>query len=180
MLGNVVTIGLAFFPFLHRLFREKSLDQLKSISAEEILTLFCGAPPVTPIIILSIINFFERLCLTWMFFFMMCVAERTYKQVGSQLSKISYLCFCMWYSVELLLFSWFVLSPEVNVGNGGLISELLVFVGLTLVILIIHKWHAVIWNFAEPTCRSKWLSQWVSLADCLAPAPQCALDVLYM
>uniref|UniRef100_A0A286Y4J4 Putative homeodomain transcription factor 1 n=1 Tax=Cavia porcellus TaxID=10141 RepID=A0A286Y4J4_CAVPO len=80
MLGNVVTIGLAFFPFLHRLFREKSFDQLKSISAEEILTLFCGAPPVTPIIILSIINFFERLCLTWMFFFMMCVAERTYKQ----------------------------------------------------------------------------------------------------
>ncbi|XP_020946389.1 putative homeodomain transcription factor 1 isoform X3 [Sus scrofa] len=80
MLGNVVTIGLAFFPFLHRLFREKSLDQLKTISAEEILTLFCGAPPVTPIIILSIINFFERLCLTWMFFFMMCVAERTYKQ----------------------------------------------------------------------------------------------------
>ncbi|XP_040086947.1 protein PHTF1 isoform X2 [Oryx dammah] len=80
MLGNVVTIGLAFFPFLHRLFRDKNLDQLKSISAEEILTLFCGAPPVTPIIILSIINFFERLCLTWMFFFMMCVAERTYKQ----------------------------------------------------------------------------------------------------
>uniref|UniRef100_A0A8C9K4P2 Putative homeodomain transcription factor 1 n=1 Tax=Panthera tigris altaica TaxID=74533 RepID=A0A8C9K4P2_PANTA len=80
MLGNVVTIGLAFFPFLHRLFREKSFDQLKSISAEEIMTLFCGAPPVTPIIILSMINFFERLCLTWIFFFMMCVAERTYKQ----------------------------------------------------------------------------------------------------
>lgn len=80
MLGNVVTIALAFFPFLHRLFREKSFDQLKSLSAEEILALFCGAPPVTPIIILSIINFFERLCLTWMFFFMMCVAERTYKQ----------------------------------------------------------------------------------------------------
>ncbi|XP_037008385.2 protein PHTF1 [Artibeus jamaicensis] len=80
MLGNVVTVGLAFFPFLHRLFREKSFDQLKSISTEEILTLFCGAPPVTPVIILSIINFFERLCLTWMFFFMMCVAERTYKQ----------------------------------------------------------------------------------------------------
>ncbi|XP_077698944.1 protein PHTF1 isoform X3 [Canis aureus] len=80
MLGNVVTIGLAFFPFLHRLFREKSLDQLKSISAEEIVTLFCGAPPVTPIVILSMINFFERLCLTWIFFFMMCVAERTYKQ----------------------------------------------------------------------------------------------------
>ncbi|XP_010587888.1 protein PHTF1 isoform X3 [Loxodonta africana] len=80
MLGNAVTIGLAVFPFVYRLFREKSLDQLKSISAEEILTLFCGAPPVIPIIVLSVINFFERLCLTWMFFFMMCVAERTYKQ----------------------------------------------------------------------------------------------------
>ncbi|XP_055484730.1 protein PHTF1 isoform X2 [Psammomys obesus] len=80
MLGNAVTIGLAFFPFLYRLFREKSFDQLMSISAEEILTLFCGAPPVTPVVILSIINFFERSCLTWMFFFMMCVAERTYKQ----------------------------------------------------------------------------------------------------
>uniref|UniRef100_A0A5F9D4F0 Putative homeodomain transcription factor 1 n=1 Tax=Oryctolagus cuniculus TaxID=9986 RepID=A0A5F9D4F0_RABIT len=53
---------------------------MSRISAEEILTLFCGAPPVMPVIILSIINFFERLCLTWMFFFMMCVAERTYKQ----------------------------------------------------------------------------------------------------
>ncbi|XP_053446905.1 protein PHTF1 isoform X3 [Nycticebus coucang] len=80
MLGNVVTVGLAFFPFLYRLFREKSLDQLRSISAEEIFTLFCGAPPVIPIVILSVINFVERLCLTWMFFFMMCVAERTYKQ----------------------------------------------------------------------------------------------------
>ncbi|XP_055995096.1 protein PHTF1 isoform X1 [Sorex fumeus] len=80
MLGNVVTIGLAFFPFVYRLFREKNFDQLMNISAVEILTLFCGAPPVMPIIVLSLINFFERLCLTWMFFFMMCVAERTYKQ----------------------------------------------------------------------------------------------------
>ncbi|XP_029393293.1 putative homeodomain transcription factor 1 isoform X2 [Mus pahari] len=80
MLGNAVTVGLALFPFLYRLFREKNFDQLKSISAEEVLTLFCGAPPVTPVVILSIINFIERLCLTWMFFFMMCVAERTYKQ----------------------------------------------------------------------------------------------------
>lgn len=69
MLGNAVTVGLALFPFLYRLFREKSFDQLKSISAEEVLTLFCGAPPVTPVVILSIINFIERLCLTWMFFF---------------------------------------------------------------------------------------------------------------
>lgn len=172
MLGNVVTIGLAFFPFLHRLFREKSLDQLKSISAEEILTLFCGAPPVTPIIILSIINFFERLCLTWMFFFMMCVAERTYKQVSRKLSKISHLFFSIWYSVELILLSWFVLYPEANMGSGGLINGLLVFVGLTLLTLIIYKWHAAIWNFTEPICRSKWLSLADSL-HLLVDVPQC-------
>ncbi|XP_043860507.1 protein PHTF1 isoform X2 [Dromiciops gliroides] len=80
MLGNIVTAGLAFFPFLHRLFREKNLDQIRSISAEELLTLFCGAPPSMSVIILAMISFLERLCLTWMFFFMMCVAERTYKQ----------------------------------------------------------------------------------------------------
>ncbi|XP_069843010.1 protein PHTF1 isoform X1 [Dipodomys merriami] len=80
MLGNAVTAGLTLFPFLYRLFHEKSLEQIRSISAEEVLALFCGAPPVMPVIILSLINFFERLCLTWMFFFMMCVAERTYKQ----------------------------------------------------------------------------------------------------
>ncbi|XP_005860048.1 PREDICTED: putative homeodomain transcription factor 1 isoform X1 [Myotis brandtii] len=80
MLGNAVTVGLAFFPFLYRLFHAKGLDQLKSVSTEEILTLFCGAPPVTPVVVLSVINFVERLCLTWIFFFMMCVAERTYKQ----------------------------------------------------------------------------------------------------
>ncbi|XP_044528302.1 protein PHTF1 isoform X1 [Gracilinanus agilis] len=80
MLGNIVTIGLAFFPFLHRLFHEKNMDQIRSISTNEVLTLFCGAPPSVAIIILSAVNFLERLCLTWMFFFMMCVAERTYKQ----------------------------------------------------------------------------------------------------
>ncbi|KAK2106793.1 Protein phtf1 [Saguinus oedipus] len=55
MLGNVVTIGLAFFPFLHRLFREKNLDQLKSISAEEILTLFSpGSSYSEDIVVLDI------------------------------------------------------------------------------------------------------------------------------
>lgn len=103
MLGNAVTIGLAFFPFLYRLFREKSFDQLKSISAEEVLTLFCGAPPVTPVVILSIINFFERLCLTWMFFFMMCVAERTYKQVSGRTDSI-WPSASIWHSIESFYF----------------------------------------------------------------------------
>ncbi|XP_027716200.1 putative homeodomain transcription factor 1 isoform X4 [Vombatus ursinus] len=80
MLGNIVTAGLAFFPFLYRLFHEKNLDQMRSVSTEELLTLFCGAPPSFSVVVFAMINFLERLCLTWMFFFMMCVAERTYKQ----------------------------------------------------------------------------------------------------
>uniref|UniRef100_A0A803V947 Putative homeodomain transcription factor 1 n=1 Tax=Ficedula albicollis TaxID=59894 RepID=A0A803V947_FICAL len=80
MLGNIITIGLAFLPFLYRLFRTDNLEQLCSSSLMELLHIFCGAPASTPVLILSAINFLERLCLTWMFFFMMCVAERTYKQ----------------------------------------------------------------------------------------------------
>ncbi|XP_038235408.1 protein PHTF1 isoform X1 [Dermochelys coriacea] len=80
MLGNVVTIGLACLPFLYRLFHSKNLEQLQSISVKELLNIFCGAPTITPVIVLAVINFLERLCLTWMFFFMMRVAERTYKQ----------------------------------------------------------------------------------------------------
>ncbi|XP_068774737.1 protein PHTF1 isoform X2 [Struthio camelus] len=80
MLGNIITIGLAFLPFLYRLFHTDNLEQLCSISIKELLHIFCGAPASTPVIVLSAINFLERLCLTWMFFFMMCVAERTYKQ----------------------------------------------------------------------------------------------------
>ncbi|XP_065505784.1 protein PHTF1 isoform X2 [Caloenas nicobarica] len=80
MLGNVITIGLAFLPFLYRLFCTDNLEQLCSISLKELLHIFCGAPASTAVVVLSVINFLERLCLTWMFFFMMCVAERTYKQ----------------------------------------------------------------------------------------------------
>uniref|UniRef100_A0A8C8B1S1 Putative homeodomain transcription factor 1 n=1 Tax=Otus sunia TaxID=257818 RepID=A0A8C8B1S1_9STRI len=80
MLGNIITLGLAFLPFLYRLFRTDHLEQLCSLSLMELLHIFCGAPASAPVVVLSAINFLERLCLTWMFFFMMCVAERTYKQ----------------------------------------------------------------------------------------------------
>uniref|UniRef100_A0A663LLJ5 Putative homeodomain transcription factor 1 n=1 Tax=Athene cunicularia TaxID=194338 RepID=A0A663LLJ5_ATHCN len=80
MLGNIITLGLAFLPFLYRLFRTDHLEQLCSLSLTELLHIFCGAPASAPVVVLSAINFLERLCLTWMFFFMMCVAERTYKQ----------------------------------------------------------------------------------------------------
>ncbi|KAF5910975.1 hypothetical protein HPG69_000940, partial [Diceros bicornis minor] len=142
MLGNVVTIGLAFFPFLHRLFREKSLDQLKSVSAEEILTLFCGAPPVTPIIILSIINFFERLCLTWMFFFMMCVAERTYKQRrGPQRS------------VDVVVSSVFLLTLSIAFiccaqGSFPVVDQFIVLQGHKTFLNDAYNWEFLIWETA--------------------------------
>uniref|UniRef100_A0A7M4EA23 PHTF1/2 N-terminal domain-containing protein n=1 Tax=Crocodylus porosus TaxID=8502 RepID=A0A7M4EA23_CROPO len=80
ILGNIITIGLAFLPSLYRIFHTKNFEELQSVSAEELLNFFCGGPIITPVIVLSVINFLERLCLTWIFFFMMCVAERTYKQ----------------------------------------------------------------------------------------------------
>ncbi|XP_069489464.1 protein PHTF1 isoform X2 [Ambystoma mexicanum] len=80
MLGNIVTLALAAFPIIYQLFRQKDLDQIAGVSAEELLAMFCGAPPSKPLVALSVINLIERLCLTWIFFFMMCVAERTYKQ----------------------------------------------------------------------------------------------------
>ncbi|KAL8179155.1 UNVERIFIED_CONTAM: putative homeodomain transcription factor 1 [Gekko kuhli] len=79
-LGNIVTVGLAFLPFLYRLFHSKTFEQLWSLSLEELLFIFCGAPTIPLVVLLAMIIFLERLCLTWMFFFMMCVAERTYKQ----------------------------------------------------------------------------------------------------
>ncbi|XP_060087190.1 protein PHTF1 [Heteronotia binoei] len=79
-LGNIVTIGLAFLPFLYRLFHSKTLEQLWSLSLKELIFIFCGGTPIPLVVLLAMIIFLERLCLTWMFFFMMCVAERTYKQ----------------------------------------------------------------------------------------------------
>ncbi|XP_041083348.1 protein PHTF1-like isoform X3 [Polyodon spathula] len=78
MLGNMMTGILALLPFLFRIARH--LDKLTSLSAAELLSVSCGASPDKRVCLLCFINFIERLCLTWLFFFMMRVAERTYKQ----------------------------------------------------------------------------------------------------
>ncbi|XP_075471416.1 protein PHTF1 isoform X5 [Ascaphus truei] len=80
MLGNLVTLGLAAFPFLSNLFRQRDVEQMLSVTGEELLTAFCGGPPTALLFTLATINLVLRVCLTWVFFFMMCVAERTYKQ----------------------------------------------------------------------------------------------------
>ncbi|XP_041092055.1 protein PHTF1-like isoform X1 [Polyodon spathula] len=78
MLGNIMTGVLALLPFLFHIARH--LDKLTSLSAAELLSVSCGASPDKRGCLLCFINFIERLCLTWLFFFMMRVAERTYKQ----------------------------------------------------------------------------------------------------
>ncbi|MGH0135718.1 UNVERIFIED_CONTAM: hypothetical protein FKN15_014355 [Acipenser sinensis] len=80
MLGNMVTGVLALLPFLFRIARHLDLDKLTSLSATELLSVCCGVNPDKRVCLLCFINFIERLCLTWLFFFMMRVAERTYKQ----------------------------------------------------------------------------------------------------
>ncbi|XP_018420080.1 PREDICTED: putative homeodomain transcription factor 1 [Nanorana parkeri] len=80
MLGNAVTVALAVFPFLFHLCHQRDLEQVFSLTGKEILAVFCGASPTPLLLILSSINLVLRSCLTWMFFFLMCVAERTYKQ----------------------------------------------------------------------------------------------------
>lgn len=80
ILGYVVTSVLTLLPFAFRLFQQKTLDQLASSSVSELLTISCGGNPEGLLIALVLINILERFCLMWMFFFILCVAERTYKQ----------------------------------------------------------------------------------------------------
>ncbi|XP_063811474.1 protein PHTF1 isoform X2 [Pseudophryne corroboree] len=80
MLGNAVTLGLSIFPFLFNLCHQRDKDQILSLTGREVLAVFCGGPPTPFLLILSSLNLVLRVCLTWMFFFLMCVAERTYKQ----------------------------------------------------------------------------------------------------
>lgn len=79
MLGNVVTLALGAFPFFFDLC-QRDMEQIFSLTSKEYLAIFCGGAPTHLLFILSFINMVLRICLTWMFFFLMCVAERTYKQ----------------------------------------------------------------------------------------------------
>ncbi|XP_077151048.1 protein PHTF1 isoform X1 [Ranitomeya variabilis] len=79
MLGNVVTLALGVFPFFFHIC-QRDMEQIFSLTSKEYLAIFCGGPPTPLLFILSFINLVLRICLSWMFFFLMCVAERTYKQ----------------------------------------------------------------------------------------------------
>lgn len=69
-----------------RLSQYRDLDQLPTLSANELLSVAlgggCGSD--VPVITMVTLSFLVRVCLIWLFFFLLSVAERTYKQVGSE------------------------------------------------------------------------------------------------
>lgn len=79
MFGGVVTATLALLPFVFRLAQDLDMSSLGSLSLSQITEIAVG-PPEAKAYIFFIITTVQRICLSALFFFMMCVAERTYKQ----------------------------------------------------------------------------------------------------
>ncbi|XP_071388100.1 putative homeodomain transcription factor 1 [Centroberyx affinis] len=79
MLGGLVTATLALLPFAFRLAQHLDMSSLGSLTLTELVKMAVG-PPDAQAYAFFFITTVERVCLTGLFFFMMCVAERTYKQ----------------------------------------------------------------------------------------------------
>ncbi|KAM4613885.1 putative homeodomain transcription factor 1 isoform 2-T2 [Polymixia lowei] len=78
MLGGLVTATLALLPLAFRLAQHLDISNLGSLSLAQLVKM--DGPPDAQACILFFITTVERVILTGLFFFMMCVAERTYKQ----------------------------------------------------------------------------------------------------
>ncbi|KAK7912541.1 hypothetical protein WMY93_012752 [Mugilogobius chulae] len=79
MFGGGVTAILALLPFAFRLAQELDMSKVASLSLSEVLEMAVG-PRDAKAYVFYFITTIQRICLTGLFFFMMCVAERTYKQ----------------------------------------------------------------------------------------------------
>ncbi|KAK9966481.1 hypothetical protein ABG768_003589 [Culter alburnus] len=77
--GSLVTASLALLPYCFRLAQKLDVANLNSVSLEELPAVAIG-PPCALSYAFFIITTVERVFLSGLFFFMMCVAERTYKQ----------------------------------------------------------------------------------------------------
>ncbi|XP_069484141.1 protein PHTF2 isoform X2 [Ambystoma mexicanum] len=78
--GNVITFILGLTPFAFRLSESKDLDQLATLPAGELYFIALGSSSDSLVISMVVISFVVRISLVWIFFFLLCVAERTYKQ----------------------------------------------------------------------------------------------------
>ncbi|XP_069764870.1 protein PHTF2-like [Narcine bancroftii] len=79
LFGNFVSLILGITPVLFRLFQQKDVEQLASLSAAELFFIAFGSNENRTVIVVALSSV-VRVCLIWIFFFMLCVAERTYKQ----------------------------------------------------------------------------------------------------
>lgn len=80
VIGGLVTATLALLPFCFRLTQQLDMTRLSSITLNEVAVMAAGKPSAHSIAFFFITSV-ERVFLSGLFFFMMCVAERTYKQV---------------------------------------------------------------------------------------------------
>lgn len=76
ILGSVVCVALGVTPLLFRLFQHRDVERL---SAAELLRAALGS--ADPLLQATVtISLLVRVCLVWLFFFLLSVAERTYRQ----------------------------------------------------------------------------------------------------
>ncbi|XP_017349354.1 protein PHTF2 isoform X5 [Ictalurus punctatus] len=78
--GNLVSVTLGLVPFAYRLFQYKDVEQLSSVSAGEMVSIAFGSSSDVAVVAMVSVSFVVRVCLIWLFFFLLSVAERTYKQ----------------------------------------------------------------------------------------------------
>lgn len=88
--GSLVTTSLALLPYCFRLAQKLDVGNLSSVSFQELPAVAIG-PPCALSYAFFIITTIERVFLSGLFFFMMCVAERTYRQVNM---NIFVMCVC--------------------------------------------------------------------------------------
>ncbi|KAM7006739.1 putative homeodomain transcription factor 1 isoform 1-T2 [Tautogolabrus adspersus] len=77
--GGLMTATLALLPFAFRLSQRLDMSSVGSLSPIELVELAVGLPD-SQTFVFFLITMVQRVCLTGLFFFMMCVAERTYQQ----------------------------------------------------------------------------------------------------
>ncbi|XP_034382129.1 putative homeodomain transcription factor 2 isoform X2 [Cyclopterus lumpus] len=80
--GNLVSVTLGLTPFVYRLAQYSDFDQLTTLSANELLSVALGGGTGSDALVITMVtlSFLVRVCLIWLFFFLLSVAERTYKQ----------------------------------------------------------------------------------------------------
>lgn len=80
VLGGLMTATLALLPFFFHLAQRLNTATLSSLSLGQLGELVWGRRDAL-VYVFFLITIVLRFCLIGLFFFMMCVAERTYKQV---------------------------------------------------------------------------------------------------